>query len=68
MQETLGHRIRKLREQRGLNVLQLARGCGHTPGTVKSWEDDKATPRTPSLNALRRALGVTAEQLLAGTR
>jgi len=56
----LGDRIRKLRTERGLTIEQLARRCGHSPGTILPgtilWlKVDRREPSRSSLNALAQA-------------
>jgi transcriptional regulator with XRE-family HTH domain len=51
----LGDLIQKLRAERGLTIEQVARRCGHSPGTIRWLEAGKSEPRLSSLNALAQA-------------
>jgi transcriptional regulator with XRE-family HTH domain len=67
--ETIGTRIRRTREERGMNVAQLARIVGVTYAAVWNWEKENGThPRQGALSSLAKALGVSTQFLLSGNR
>lgn len=56
--------LRKLRELRGLSIIQLAERVKITDVTVWRWETGQVLPSSRKIMALSRALGVTATDLL----
>ncbi len=61
----LGENIRRLREQRGLSQLALARAAGIDQGHLSAIEHGKRPdPQVSVLNAIARALGVTLDEVL----
>lgn len=66
--ETLGQRIRRLREWRGLDQTALAAAIGQDgPSTISRWETSATeSPRIDGLRKLARALNVQLEDLLGG--
>lgn len=66
MTQTLGSRIRELREGRGLSRSDLARNSGVTFAAVYQWEERNREPRREVLNAVAEALGVSASYLVSG--
>lgn len=62
---TIGQRIRALRQARRMNQTQVARAAGITPQAVSDLETGK-TQATGYLSELARALGTTAEYLRYG--
>ena len=62
---TLGEKIRRLREERGLSQEELAEALDVSRQTVSNWENDKATPDAVKLGLLCKALGVSADEMLA---
>lgn len=64
---TIGERIRALRQARRLSQAQVARAAGITPQAVSDIETGK-TQNPAYLSELARALGTTAEYLRAGAR
>lgn len=64
--ETLGQRIRRLREERRWSQAELGDLLGVSARTVGNWERDKWSPRS-SLGALEKVFGtsLTAEEPLA---
>lgn len=61
---TLGARIRRLREARGLSQQALAVACGVSVSQVFRWESDRSEPYASSLRALARVLEVSLDELL----
>ena len=62
--DTVGSRIRRLREARGLSQAALARKAGVTRLTVIRIEMDHQSPTLASLAGLARALGVKLRALI----
>lgn len=65
--ESFGARLRRLRRQRGISLIGLARLVEVSKPTLWKWERDDARPRQKSIEALARALGLTERELLFGT-
>jgi transcriptional regulator with XRE-family HTH domain len=64
--EPLHTRLRRLREQSGLSVAELADLLGVSKPSVWNWENDKARPKNENLDGLARAFGTTASEILFG--
>jgi len=68
--EVVGGRIRRLRQQRGLTLLELAerpltpRGAGHSPGFLSQLERGWSSPPFYTYVAIAHALGETPGRLL----
>ncbi len=65
LQDTLGARISKAREQSGLNLTTAAKLAGIKRETLKSWEIDASEPRVAKLNMLAGIFGVSVTYFLA---
>ena len=63
---TMGGRIQKAREARGLTVSQLARRSGVLSKTLHNWETDRSEPRANKLQLLAGVLSVPPLWLLNG--
>ena len=64
MPETLGERLRTLRKKAGLTQEQLAEIAGVSNVTISQWENGGYIPKTQSIKALAKALGVSEADLL----
>jgi transcriptional regulator with XRE-family HTH domain len=62
--DSLGRRLRELREQQGLTVRQFAERIKKTPGYVSRIEARGEIPSPKLLCAIADAYGVEAEELL----
>jgi len=62
--DTLGQRLRELREQRGLTVRQFADRIKKTPGYVSRIEARGEIPSPELLCAIADVYGITPEELL----
>lgn len=62
----LGRRIEKLRKQRGMSCLALAReaGLGNTSKNIRRIEQGEVRPRTMTLRKIAPCLGTTVEKLV----
>ena len=70
-EESLGERIRRLREARGLTLDQLAAACSPYGrrvgrGMVQHWEVDQHVPALVNFAALARVFGLSMEVLFYG--
>ena len=61
---TLGAAIARLRKERGLTQLELARQMGVTDKAVSKWERDLSCPDIASIPRLAEFFGVSADELL----
>jgi transcriptional regulator with XRE-family HTH domain len=66
--ETVGSRIRTLRQARGLTQDQLAAACGVSRSAVAQWETDRAGQIRDNLSRIATVLETTVPHLLDGTR
>ena len=64
MSDNFGDRLRALRKKSGLTQEQLAEAIGVNPITISWWGNDKYLPKTQSIKALAKALGVSEADLL----
>lgn len=64
--ETIGDRIRKAREAKGLKQPQLSDAAGVSKGTISMWETGVTNPRGQNLYNVAKVLGVSSEYLLTG--
>jgi transcriptional regulator with XRE-family HTH domain len=63
----LGHRIRELRQLRGVTQAELARRTGVTASAVSQWEGKQVTGlKGSTLVRVAQALGVEASDLMNG--
>ena len=65
--ETLGQRIRVLRERESWTIEQLAERLGSTKSAVNHWELDHNDPSVDMIVALARLFEVSTDWLLTGT-
>ena len=63
---TMGGRIQKAREARGLTISQLARRTGVLSKTLHNWETNRSEPRANKLQLLAGVLSVPPLWLLNG--
>ncbi len=63
---TLGDRLRKARESRGLSQSELAEATGISRRSISTYETDETGPRRPQLIAWAMATGVALEWLETG--
>lgn len=66
--ETFGARLRRLRKDRRMSLIGLARLVSVSKPTVWKWEKDEVRPRQKSLEALTAVLGVSERELLFGQK
>ncbi len=59
-----GETIRRLRENRGLSQLELARKVGIAQNTAYRWESGDRSPSKRKIEALAEALGVSVAELV----
>jgi transcriptional regulator with XRE-family HTH domain len=63
---SIGSRIQRLREERGITRSELAAKVNVTPAAVWNWEEQGTQPRQLVLRAVARVLGVSEGELLTG--
>lgn len=64
-EETLGQRLRKSRNMKGLQVQEVAAKAGMDPHTISGWENDKRKPTEPGkLKKVADVLGVSMGYIL----
>lgn len=61
--ETLGKRLQRIRESRGMTQDKLASKAKVSVFNVRNWEQGHRTPSLTAVYHLARALGVTMEEL-----
>lgn len=64
--QTIGQRIKELRESRGLTQSQLAEELNFSDKTVSKWEKDGTEPDSETLVKLAKVFNVTLDYLLTG--
>ena len=62
----VGHRIRKLRERRGLSREELAERVGVHAGSIARWETGGSVPHAYTLERIAEACGGSAEYIRTG--
>ncbi|GAB3147294.1 XRE family transcriptional regulator [Microbacterium neimengense] len=67
MDDSVGVRLRRLREARGVSLSELARVSGVGKGTISELENDRRGARLDTLFALTTALDAPLGALLAGS-
>ena len=66
--DTIGTRIRRLREAKNLTQGDLAKAAGVSIAAVSKWEKNAAEPKGKSLASLSASLGIPMEYLVDGIR
>jgi transcriptional regulator with XRE-family HTH domain len=66
--ESFGTRLRRVRKERGISLIGLARLVSVSKPTVWKWERDDVRPRQKSIQALAAALGTSERELLFGEK
>jgi len=64
--ETLGSRLRALREGAGLSLGKIAEATGFAKNTIHKWEQDVMVPQAPSLGKIAEFLDVEPAYLMFG--
>lgn len=67
-EETFGARLRRLRKDRSISLIGMARLVNVSKPTVWKWEKDEVRPRPKSIEALAAALDVPERELLFGRK
>lgn len=63
LDDDFGHRLQRLRKQRGLTLAQVAERLGVSKPTVWAWEQGRSRPVGNRIDPLAEALGVTRSEL-----
>lgn len=61
-----GERLKKIREEKGLNQKQLAQDMGLTQASISQFEKGQRLPTPNNINKFAKVLGVTRESLAGG--
>lgn len=64
--DTLGGRLSRTRESKGISVALVARRVGVKPKTILEWESDRSEPSVEHLTLIERVLDVNLVWLLHG--
>lgn len=64
--DTLGGRLSRTRESKGISVATVARRVGVKAKTIQEWESDRSEPSVEHLSLIERVLGVNLVWLLHG--
>jgi transcriptional regulator with XRE-family HTH domain len=59
---TLGTRIRSIRKEKGLSILDLKNITGLSKSTISEIENDKSSPTAETLSKIATGLGVTVDE------
>lgn len=65
--ESLGAKLQRLRDAKGLTLAQIAERLGVSKPTVWAWEKDRVRPMARRIEALAEVLGVPAQDLIIGS-
>lgn len=68
LEETFGARLRRLRKERQISLIGMARLVNVSKPTVWKWEKDDVRPRQKSIKALAAVLDVSERELLLGRK
>ena len=60
----VGHRIRTLRESKGISIRQMARFFNLTPQALYRWERGEVVPEIQNLVALSRLFGTSVPRFI----
>ena len=63
LDDDFGHRLQRLRKQRGMTLAQVAERLGVSKPTVWAWEQGRSRPVGNRIDPLAEALGVTRSEL-----
>ena len=64
--ETLGERIRRLRQQKNISQRQFAKMVGTSPGLISFIERDRNKPNYQIVGRMAKVLGTTSDFLIYG--
>lgn len=64
--DTLGGRMSRTRESKGLSIAHVARRVGVKPKTIQEWESDRSEPSVEHLKLIEGVLNVNLVWLLHG--
>lgn len=65
--KTIGERIKELREEKGINQLELSKVLNVHKGSVSNWENNKRTPDADMLTRIADFFNCTVDYLLGNT-
>jgi transcriptional regulator with XRE-family HTH domain len=61
--ETMGQRLKRLREEKGFSQPELAEAARVPVGSLRNWEQDRSFPLLDSAARIAHALGITLDTL-----
>ncbi len=62
--EKLGRNLKRIRTEKGISQVDIARSLGVSRGFVSNVENGKTNPTLATITKLATAIGVTPDQLL----
>lgn len=62
--EGFGERLRELRKERGLSIVQLSAAIGFSKSSINYWENNRIEPSISALRAICDYFDVSADDLL----
>lgn len=65
--KTIGERIKELREDKGINQLELSKILNVHKGSVSNWENNKRTPDAEMLTKIANFFNCSVDYLLGNT-
>ncbi|CAL83938.1 helix-turn-helix transcriptional regulator [Clostridium botulinum] len=65
--KTIGERIKELREEKGINQLELSKILNVHKGSVSNWENNKRTPDADMLTKIADFFNCSVDYLLGNT-
>lgn len=65
--ETIGARIQRIREERGMSASELSRLVEVTPTAVWNWENNGTRPRPDALLRIAKVFGISRDTLVSGS-
>lgn len=65
--KTIGERIKELREEKGINQLELSKMLNVHKGSVSNWENNKRTPDADMLTKIADFFNCSVDYLLGNT-
>lgn len=62
--EKLGRNLKRIRTEKGISQVDIARSLGVSRGFVSNLENGKTNPTLATITKLANAIGVTTDELL----
>ena len=61
---TIGQRIRILREEKDMTIVEVSKKAGVCPATISKWENRGYIPRLPELSRVSKVLGISVDEII----